>query len=361
MSDTPWYAWYVGDARAKMRRLNLRQKGAYRELLDEIYATREPLPGAMDELYLIAGALDEDDRAAVRFVIGRFFVVDDAGMYHNRRADREMTKQRQFRDMQSEKGTLGAAAKWGSENPNKANRSERLAAARLKGTHTVEEWLSMVDIFDGKCLKCKVEGVVKDHIIPVYQEGSDSIQNLQPLCRSCNAAKGPENKDLRTEGWEKRLAERLAERLLNACLTPGLPQPQPHTTATTTSTDHKPPPETKKSKVKSVTHPTDAFPRPPEVPAQVWDDLLKCRVKKRLANTETAWKGLMREFKKAGLTVLEGVTISAERGWGGFRASWDWQDESKRKGRTAGNEAAMDEFERRVIEREAGGPFSDVE
>lgn len=118
----------------------------------------------------------------------------------------------------SGKGRAGAASRWG--NPaNKTTRSARLAAARAVGTHTAAEFQAMVNIFDGKCLKCGEEGVVRDHIKPVYQGGSDALENLQPLCRSCNAGKGAECVDYRAErlpDWR----ERLAERLQNDCKTP---------------------------------------------------------------------------------------------------------------------------------------------
>jgi 5-methylcytosine-specific restriction endonuclease McrA len=77
-------------------------------------------------------------------------------------------------------------------------RRERLIAARLKGTHTKEDWNGMKAFFDNTCVRCHIMGpVVKDHIIPIYQGGSDSIKNLQPLCSKCNSAKGPENVDHR--------------------------------------------------------------------------------------------------------------------------------------------------------------------
>lgn len=89
--------------------------------------------------------------------------------------------------------------KWGKElcqiNSNK--RSERLRDARAKGTHSNEDWIEIVKYF-GECVKCgSTDKLVKDHIIPIYQGGSDGLDNLQPLCAKCNSSKGPDNTDYR--------------------------------------------------------------------------------------------------------------------------------------------------------------------
>ena len=74
-------------------------------------------------------------------------------------------------------------------------RSKRMIAARAKGEHTKRQWLEMKRFFQ-TCVKCHgasgLINVERDHIIPVYQGGDDSIRNLQPLCAQCNAHKGPE-------------------------------------------------------------------------------------------------------------------------------------------------------------------------
>lgn len=80
---------------------------------------------------------------------------------------------------------------------NSRIRSTRISLARKKGNHTKEEWIALVEFFQFKCVRCCNQlchiTVRKDHIVPIYQGGSDGIDNLQPLCQKCNSSKGPED------------------------------------------------------------------------------------------------------------------------------------------------------------------------
>lgn len=98
-----------------------------------------------------------------------------------------------------------AARKWGAGSSD-ATRAQRLAEARAKGRHSAEEWHALVAICGGVCVRCGSSGaLVKDHITPIYQGGSDGIDNLQPLCKSCNSSKGPDATDHRPANWREHL------------------------------------------------------------------------------------------------------------------------------------------------------------
>jgi uncharacterized protein YdaU (DUF1376 family) len=51
-------------------------------------------------------------------------------------------------------------------------------------------------------------------------------------------------------------------------------------------------------------------------------DWFVIRKNKKAPLTETAWKAILSEASKAGLSIGEAIKISAERGWQGFKASW---------------------------------------
>lgn len=72
-------------------------------------------------------------------------------------------------------------------------RTARMKSARKKGTHTKKQWIALLEEFDYRCLRCgcyPIGGPTKDHIIPISMGGSDSIDNIQPLCLKCNLSSG---------------------------------------------------------------------------------------------------------------------------------------------------------------------------
>lgn len=66
------------------------------------------------------------------------------------------------------------------------------------GSYTEEEWQELCAKYGNMCLWCerKVKLTV-DHIIPISRGGTNDIDNLQPLCRSCNCRKSDRIIDLR--------------------------------------------------------------------------------------------------------------------------------------------------------------------
>lgn len=62
------------------------------------------------------------------------------------------------------------------------------------GSHTFKEWQKIKNLCGNRCLMCgKSEIEVKlseDHIWPLSMNGPNDIENIQPLCISCNSKKG---------------------------------------------------------------------------------------------------------------------------------------------------------------------------
>ena len=79
--------------------------------------------------------------------------------------------------------------------------SRRARKLEAKGSHTNEEWQALKAFYNFKCLRCgKQEPNIKltrDHVIPLTQGGTDSIDNVQPLCARCNSKKNYKHIDYR--------------------------------------------------------------------------------------------------------------------------------------------------------------------
>lgn len=221
-----WMPLHIGKYLADTTHLTRDQHGAYLLLLMAYWRRGGPLPAEDGRLAAIAKATSAEWRK-LKPALTEFFTIED-GCWVQKRAETELSKAKALTEKKAEAGASGARSKWGASQDGGSNRSARLSAARKLATHTALEWHTLVEIFDGNCVRCGQSGpIVKDHIVPIYKGGSDGISNLQPLCRSCNSSKGPEDIDHRGNAlhdWQERLAKCLA----NAKQVPApLPEPKP--------------------------------------------------------------------------------------------------------------------------------------
>ena len=96
-----------------------------------------------------------------------------------------------------------------SKREARRRRAERLRNAKRLGNHTRTEWRGLCAYFGGRCVKCLrvlgpipgtnfIEYLEKDHIVRIVDGGSNSLENVQPLCNTCHVAKvGPDPTDYR--------------------------------------------------------------------------------------------------------------------------------------------------------------------
>jgi 5-methylcytosine-specific restriction endonuclease McrA len=72
-------------------------------------------------------------------------------------------------------------------------RARRNLELNAVGSHTKGEWEHLKALYNWTCPCCwKKEPEItlhQDHIVPLTRKGTDNIENIQPLCKSCNSRK----------------------------------------------------------------------------------------------------------------------------------------------------------------------------
>lgn len=110
------------------------------------------------------------------------------------------------------------AKKWRQQHPQERRAISRRYKIRRRGAialghHTEQEWEELCRKYDYRCVCCLAvvgaQNLERDHIRPLcWGNATDKIANIQPLCRSCNAAKGGRHDiDYRIDFWERLLSE----------------------------------------------------------------------------------------------------------------------------------------------------------
>ena len=98
---------------------------------------------------------------------------------------------------------LEATRRWKRSNPERVAILENNRRARKQnsgGTIAEREWQGLLVRYGNKCLCCGRDDVklTVDHVIPLSEGGPNTIDNIQPLCQSCNSRKRTKTVDYRT-------------------------------------------------------------------------------------------------------------------------------------------------------------------
>lgn len=77
--------------------------------------------------------------------------------------------------------------------------SRRAKKYNVENTLTFEEWIEIKNKYDNRCLCCGNQSpiIISDHILPLSQGGSNTKDNIQPLCKICNNRKARKYIDYR--------------------------------------------------------------------------------------------------------------------------------------------------------------------
>jgi 5-methylcytosine-specific restriction endonuclease McrA len=83
--------------------------------------------------------------------------------------------------------------KGGYSNTLALNEKRYLLERNAAGSHTREQWEALKQRCRSRCVACNRPEphiiLTEDHIVPLSRGGSNDIENIQPLCQSCNSKK----------------------------------------------------------------------------------------------------------------------------------------------------------------------------
>ncbi len=134
-------------------------------------------------------------------------------VYYSNNREAILEKQSAYR-LSNPENIKKARIKWSKANPDKIRvgwHNRRVREGR--GTFTAWQFEEVCNYYGWKCLCCgNTEPViallgyklVPDHVIPLSKEGSNTIDNIQPLCSLCNGKKHVKHTDYRNQNAEER-------------------------------------------------------------------------------------------------------------------------------------------------------------
>lgn len=115
--------------------------------------------------------------------------------YYQKNKEKILTSYTKWRLANMEKRRKSCKA-YRKRHPDRIRFKNNIAKDRrrgAKGKHTLQEWEALKKKYNYSCPKCKRKELIikltRDHIIPISKGGTNYIDNIQPLCGSCNSRK----------------------------------------------------------------------------------------------------------------------------------------------------------------------------
>lgn len=113
--------------------------------------------------------------------------------YYSRNREASLVAAKVYRDRTVEKRAAYARvrAKLRPEVYRAAANRRRAMLAKAEGDFTPEQFKALCELYGNVCACCRqAKKLEADHIVPLTKGGDNTIDNIQPLCKSCNSSKG---------------------------------------------------------------------------------------------------------------------------------------------------------------------------
>lgn len=116
--------------------------------------------------------------------------IDD---WHKAHREKGLKSAKKWRENNKDK-ERAKTRRWRKNNPEKARlqvETRRCRKIKAVGSIETKDWIKLCEKYDNRCLRCGKQDVTLsvDHIVPLSKGGSNTIDNVQPLCVSCNSRK----------------------------------------------------------------------------------------------------------------------------------------------------------------------------
>jgi len=114
--------------------------------------------------------------------------------WYQRNADKQRAVSREYKAAHPEK-TKAVVKKWRTEHRDKVREHDHRYRANRANARvsdfTARQWRWLKEQYDNRCAYCGIHSdrLEADHIIPLSRGGLNTIANIVPACKSCNARK----------------------------------------------------------------------------------------------------------------------------------------------------------------------------